>query len=199
MSAVTERKPPKAKTCSKVKGGCGQKFVPMRSMQSACGVSCAQAMAQRKREKESARKEQEGRRQTRAKLLTLKPLSYWRNRAQAAVNRFVRLRDAEQPCISCGATTAVQWHAGHLLSRGARPELALEPRNIYKQCSQCNDHMSGNIINYRASLIRLKGREEVDWLEGPHQAKHYSAEDFRAIEAEYKAKANRLERNQNDE
>ena len=116
----------------------------------------------------------------------LKSLDDWMKDAQAAVNSFVRERDAFLPCISCGITNPVQWHAGHYLSRGAHPELALDPRNINRQCSQCNDYLSGNQIEYRKGLIRRYGQAYVDWLEGQHDAARLSVDDLKRITAEFK-------------
>lgn len=199
MSAVLTRTSTQPKQARQRKCKvCRCLFTPRSMTHKACSQPCAEEVARAKREQQERKAQREQARADRERLAGLRPLSYWRNKAQAGVNRFVRLRDAGKPCISCGATTATQWHAGHYLSRGARPELALEPRNIHKQCSQCNDYLSGNLVRYRANLIELKGFAEVEWLEGPHPARHYSADDFRAIEAEFKALANQLERKLND-
>ena len=112
--------------------------------------------------------------------------------AQAAFNAWVRARDAGMPCISCQRHHTGQYHAGHYLSRGARPELAYEPDNCHKQCAPCNTHLSGNVALYRGNLIKLIGLDRVEWLEGPHPAKHYSIEDLREIKELYKRKLKEL-------
>ncbi|MEF3019469.1 recombination protein NinG, partial [Pseudomonas aeruginosa] len=43
--------------------------------------------------------------------------------AQQAFNEFIRLRDAYQPCISCGRHHDGQYHAGHYRTVAASPEL----------------------------------------------------------------------------
>lgn len=108
--------------------------------------------------------------------------------AQAAVNAYVRERDRDLPCISCGRFHQGQWHAGHYLSRGAHPELALDERNLAKQCQPCNTHLSGNQLEYRKGLIARYGIDHVEWLEGPHEAKKYTIDDLKAIRDEYKQK-----------
>ena len=85
-----------------------------------------------------------------------------------------------------------QWHAGHYLSRGAHPELALEPLNIWRQCAPCNTHLSGNQIEFRKGLIARQGVALVEWLEGPHEPKHYAIEDYNAIKAAFVAKLKEL-------
>jgi hypothetical protein len=168
-------------------------FFSARSMAKACSPRCAQAIVEAQNAKKLARAAREDRKRTRAQLLDLKPLSYWRNRAQTAFNAWVRARDAGLPCVSCGRHHEGQYHAGHYLSRGARPELAFEPLNVHKQCRPCNEMLAGNIALYRAELIRRIGLDKVEWLEGPHPPRHYSADDYRAIEAEYKAKVREIE------
>jgi len=43
--------------------------------------------------------------------------------AQSEFNKYIRLRDAKEPCISCGRFHTGQYHAGHYLTVGAKPEL----------------------------------------------------------------------------
>ena len=67
---------------------------------------------------------------------------------------------------------------------GARPELRFEEKNAYRQCKACNGG-SGRFAaknatvhaRYRETLIEWYGLPLVEWLEGPHEAKHYSKED----------------------
>ena len=112
--------------------------------------------------------------------------------AQAAFNKFIRIRDAADPCISCGRHHSGQYHAGHYKSRGAHPELRFEELNCHKQCSPCNNHLSGNIVNYRPRLIDKIGLDNVEWLEGPHDIVKYTCEDLKQIELKYKTKVKEL-------
>lgn len=108
--------------------------------------------------------------------------------AQQAFNAWIRWRDRDEPCISCGATKAAQWDASHYRSVGAAPELRFDEANVHKACSVCNQHKSGNIIEYRLRLIHKIGAEELARLEGPHGPKKYSIEELKEIKAEYKRK-----------
>jgi hypothetical protein len=119
----------------------------------------------------------------------MKSRADWLREAQAAFNRYIRLRDHDKPCISCGRQHQGQWHAGHYRSVGACPELRFEELNVHKQCAPCNDHLSGNIVEYRRGLIERIGIDRVEWLEGNHAAKKYTIEEIRAIKAEYTRKA----------
>lgn len=123
----------------------------------------------------------------------LRPKSWYVKEAQKWFNKFIRLRDSSKPCISCGRNHKGQYHAGHFLTTGAHPELRFEELNCHKQCSVCNNHLSGNLINYRINLIKKIGIEKVEWLEGPHEAKHYTIDDLKEIIKTYKAKCKKLE------
>lgn len=113
--------------------------------------------------------------------------------AQKAFNAYIRLRDKDDPCISCGRHHEGQYHAGHYKTRGAHPELRFEELNCHKQCSACNNHLSGNIANYRPNLINKIGVDKLDWLEGPHDVIKYSCEELKEIELKYKAMKKELD------
>jgi hypothetical protein len=184
------RKKPKQKSC-KV---CRAKFSQSKPMQAVCSPACAMSLVATKKAKAAIRAMTAERKETRAKLEKLKTRAEWAREAQSAFNRWVRLRDADKPCISCQRHHGGQYHAGHYLSRGARPELAYEPLNCHKQCSPCNLHLSGNVALYRKNLVDLIGQSQVEWLEGPHEPKHFSVDDLKAIKAKYTALARELEK-----
>ena len=120
----------------------------------------------------------------------------WAEEAQAEFNRFIRLRDHNQPCISCDTmSNSVKYDAGHYKSVGGNLELRFEPLNCHKQCSNyCNKHRSGNAIEYRKRLKNRIGEDKVEWLEGPHEPKRYQAKDYERIKLKYKVKADELEK-----
>ena len=177
---------------------CRQPFEPRPPRALVCSEDCAGAFAVSKRLKEERRAEKAAqaleRKDTKARKERLKSRSDLAREAQQAFNQWVRLRDADKPCISCGRHHEGQYHAGHYLSVGARPELRYEPLNVWKQCSPCNTHLSGNAVLFRQALVREIGLERVEWLEGPHPAKKYTADELRAIKTEYAAKARELKR-----
>lgn len=187
-------KPPKPKKCSH----CGEKFTPRIGSigQKACSPSCALAMAPQGREKAAkALAKVEGERHREAKE-RVKTKGEFAKEAQQAVNEWIRLRDAELPCVSCGRHHQGQYHAGHYRSVAANPALRYEPLNIQKQCAPCNTHKSGDLINFRVELIKRIGADLVEWLEGPHEPKRYTIEDLKAITAEYRAKVRELKAKQ---
>ncbi len=141
-----------------------------------------------------------------ARRLAVKPLSYFKSQAQQAFNAFIRERDKDLPCISCGESNPPdlhggQWDCGHFLSVGAHPELRFEEKNAYKQCKSCNggagkfSHKNKTVSQqYEESLIEKFGQELVDWLNGPHEMTHYRREDYIKIRDEYREKTRSLKK-----
>lgn len=167
---------------------CPNFFHPRSTMAVVCSPDCALKLVRlTKREAKADRVK------TRARLDELRPLSYWTKQAQQAFNAWVRWRDREQPCISCGRHHAGKVNAGHFLSTGARPELRFVEVNCHLQCEPCNTHLAGNLIPYRAELIRRVGLETVEWLEGPHEPKRYRADDLKAIRDDYRSRLKALQ------
>ena len=157
-----------------------------------CSTDCALAIVAIKREKARVEKERKERREIREAKAKIKRRADYLADAQAAFNAYIRERDHDQPCISCGRHHQGQWHAGHYRTVGSHPELRFSEPNCHKQCAPCNNHKSGNIVEYRINLVRKLGAESVEWLEGPHEAKHYSVEELVAITKLYRAKRREL-------
>lgn len=157
-----------------------------------CSVDCAYQHARKLQEQARNRKELKAKREHRQRKESIKSRSEWLREAQAEFNRFIRLRDAELPCISCGRHHQGQYHAGHYLTVGARPELRFNELNVHKQCAPCNNHLSGNLVNYRINLIQKIGLDNVEWLEGAHEPLKLTIEQIKAIKQEYRNKCKSL-------
>ena len=114
-------------------------------------------------------------------------------KTQQIFNSYVRLRDDTSPCISCNRHHSGQYHAGHYRTVGANPELRFDDRNCHKQCSACNNHLSGNLVNYRINLVNKFGVGYVDYLEGPHEPKRYTIDDLKELQKLYTHKIKELE------
>ena len=178
----------KEKTCRV----CRIKFVPSRPMQVACSPLCGEVYGRRQTAIKAAKKALAERREARERKEKLKTRAQWIREAQAAVNAYVRLRDADKPCISCGRYHEGQWHAGHFRSTGSSPALRFDLANIHKQCQPCNTHLHGNLIPYRANLIEKIGAHEVKRLEGPQPTAKWSIDELKQIISTYKQKAKEL-------
>lgn len=152
-------------------------------------------IAKKNKPKAQAKLERQGRAQTRKDKEGLKSRGQWLKEAQTAVNAYVRERDADLPCVSCGRRHDGQYHAGHYRSVGSAPELRFETIQIWKQCAPCNNHLSGNLINYRTELIKRIGIDKVEWIEGKHAAKRYTIDQIKEIKAQYKLKLKEIKAN----
>lgn len=176
----------KAKKCKNP--ACGVSFKPSFSTaQKVCSWACGLAIAPENQEKARKAIAQVGRNEIRAAKDRVKPRSQYMREAQQAFNEWIRLRDAALPCVSCGRHHEGQYHAGHYRTVGANPELRFEPLNVHKQCAPCNNHKSGDIVNYRISLLQRIGAGNVEWLEGPHEPQRYTIESLKKIKADYRA------------
>jgi hypothetical protein len=178
---------------------CREPFTPSRPLQSACSVQCAIALSSGFKQKAQKAIEANERAEHRVAKEKVKTKGEHAKEAQAAFNEFIRLRDKDLPCVSCGRHHQGQYHGGHYRPVGANPELRFEPLNVWKQCAPCNNHLSGNLVNYRVSLLQRIGVEMVEWLEGPHEPKRYTIEDLKAIKAEYRAKVRELKKSNQEE
>lgn len=167
-----------------------------RPLQRVCGPRCALAMVKARNERaavKQAKVERTARRAEKAaERARLKTRADHLRDCQVAFNAWVRVRDAGKPCISCGRQHQGQWHAGHYRTVGAHPELRFEPDNCHAQCAPCNNHLSGNIIEYRKGLLEKIGAARVEWLEGKHEPKHYYIEELQALAKHYRSEARRL-------
>lgn len=194
-------KQPRPKKCKNP--ACGEKFVAQRLGQAVCSPKCGLAIKHVNQEKARKSLGQVERREIKVRKEKLKSRADHLHEAQAAVNGYVRLRDAHQPCISCDSTpndndlmTGSRWDAGHYRSVGACPELRFEPLNIHRQCVKCNRNLSGNAVEYRIRLVQRIGAEKLAWLEGLHAPSKYTVDEIKAIKAKYRAMTKELKKGQ---
>jgi len=161
---------------------CPQFFMPRSDTARACSPNCAQRLVRADKQARAA-----DRRATRLALLALKPRAKWLREAQAAFNAWVLIRDAGQPCVSCLRHHKGKIDAGHYIAAGDSEALRFEEKNCHAQCMPCNDHKHGNLIRYRAELLRRIGPAEVERLESCCDQKTHSVEELKAIIARYRA------------
>ena len=137
----------------------------------------------------------------------IKPLSKLKSEAQAAFNKYVRLRDYYDPCISCGKSkqeiegeqgwkVGGCWDAGHFKTRGAKKQLRFILFNVHKQCKSCNGgsgKFSGKAATvdaqYQENLIKKIGKEKVAWLNDNNDIVRFDADYYRRIKTIFNKKA----------
>lgn len=90
-------------------------------------------------------------------------------------NRYIRLRDKNNGCISCN--TGQSDHAGHFYSGGHYPALKFNEDNVHGQCIQCNFYKHGNLIEYRLKLENKIGAGRLQQLD--NKAKIYKRTSFK--------------------
>jgi hypothetical protein len=171
---------------------CENRFQIFRSTQKVCSPNCALELARLN----AAKKEKKVNAVAKSKLKD-GDRGFQVKKAQTLFNKFIRLRDSKQPCISCGTVKPVKYDAGHYKTTKAYPELRFDEKNCHKQCSKnCNTSLSGNIHEYRRGLIERFNIEIVDYLEGPHSPKRYTIPELKALQDLYKIKIKQLEQDQ---
>jgi len=174
MQLENKSKKPKRKRCKE----CNELFTPTRQMQPCCSMKCnidystknldvLVAHGAKNRAKEANKKKKESKSKDKQVLLKL---------AQTVVNKYVRLRDKNKPCCSCGHIGDRQIHAGHYESAGGNQHQRFYTLNIHSQCSICNNHLSGNLVPYRKFMIAKYGIEKVEEIENDHSTKKYTVE-----------------------
>ena len=189
-----QAKQPKPKTCKNP--ACRASFVPQRLGQAVCSPKCALATVEAQKAKEKKSLAQAGRRDIKVRKEKLKTRADHLKDTQQAFNAWVRARDADLPCVSCGRHHQGKYDAGHYRTVGSNPALRFEPMNCHRQCSPCNTRLSGNIVNYRIELVKRIGAEAVEWLEGPHEPKKYTVGELKAMTADYREKTRELKKGQ---
>lgn len=181
-------KDPKPQRFAKCKC-CGSLYVKTGIGHRACSLHCAVKLATQDREK----KERKSARQAK---VAARPRQKWLELAQEAVNKYVRLRDKKQGCVSCdkGPNWGGQWHASHFRSVGAASAVRFNLWNIHKSCSICNNWKSANLSEYEPRLRAKIGNEKVDWLRTQNQPATYPIEYLQRLIKVARKKIKRMER-----
>jgi hypothetical protein len=178
---------PRMRKCS----NCGTAFMQQRMGQQVCSLACAQSFARRLRE-------QKERKELKEKKLALRPRKWWLAKAKTALHAYIRARDEGKTCISCQTIliklgrVGGDYDAGHFRSVGSAKHLELVENNIHGQCKHCNDYLGGNPAGYERGLLERFGAEYVEALKNDNEPRHLTIDDFKAIEAHYKAALKRL-------
>ena len=181
---------------------CKADFQPVRCLQTVCGPECAIKHAQAKRSKSERIAEIADRKIIKAKKEALKTPKQKRSeliqQAEKAVRDYRRNYELMKGsgCISCGRSQQEvigtdgwkpggAFDAGHYHGKGARPNLRLEPDNIWLQCKSCNAGSSkysrkGAAVSkqYRDNLILEIGLSRVEELDSDDKARHWTDEEL---------------------
>jgi len=115
--------------------------------------------------------------------------------AQVSINKYVRLRDKNKPCVSCGndrehkiGLSGHRYDAGHYRSRGSAGHLRFNLLNIHKQCVKCNRENSGNVVEYRLELINRIGQDRVNELETDNEPRKFTIDYLKRVKSIFNKK-----------
>jgi len=111
------------------------------------------------------------------------------NEVKRVFQAWIRERDKDLPCVSCGSSEAKLVDGGHYLKAEVYTGLIFDERNVHKQCRKCNRFKGGNELNYRDGLIKRYGVTFVESLESEKDKKRtylWSDEELREIKEKYK-------------
>lgn len=166
---------------------CKEKFEPVRFNQKYCfNKMCVDAWVQEakvKNWKKTKKKMQED-------LETIQDLV---KATQIVFNKYIRLRDKDELCISCKQKPKKS-NAGHYYNANNHWNVRFDENNVHLQCEHCNTFLSGNLINYRENLLKKIGAEEFNVLEGKSKVtRKFTKEELKEIIETYKKKIKEYE------
>jgi hypothetical protein len=95
----------------------------------------------------------------------LKTLGDYEKEAKKSFQKYIRLRDKDLPCISCGNDKTDLWDGGHYKKAEIYSGVIFDEQNCQKQCRKCNRFLNGNELNYREGLILRYGIDYVVEIE----------------------------------
>lgn len=109
--------------------------------------------------------------------------------AKKVFQKWIRLRDKDKPCISCGTISSSVWDGGHFKKAELYSGVIFHEHNVNLQCGKCNRFLAGNELNYRTGLIAKIGEEAVlnlEHLAEMSRMKKYTNEELEEIKLKYK-------------
>ena len=182
----------KPKTCRV----CKAKFSPYSSTTVVCSINCAIKHTEAKNARLEERRAVIARRELKQAKEAIKKPQEWFNECKTIAQKYARIRDFADGCISCdkGVNWWGQWHGSHFMPAGNNKAVALNLLNIHKACSECNNHKSGNLIEYQDRLIKKIGIEKVEWLKSQKQPHRFDVDYLRRYKKVIGKRLRRLEK-----
>lgn len=110
-------------------------------------------------------------------------------------HKYIRIRDANDGCISCGTGQSANFQAGHYKKAELFRGSIFDEINTNKQCYKCNVYLSGNESGYREGLVKKYGEEATKELEqraNKNRAYDWNREQLKEIKKEYLEKCREI-------
>ena len=168
---------------------CKDKFEPIRFLHKYCmKEECVRAFVAEAKEKQW--------KQTKTRMKAdLKTTSDWLKEAQVVFNKYINLRDKGRPCISCGKQIKGRVNASHFWNANNHHNVRFDEDNVHSSCINCNQFLSGNLLEYRTRLCSKIGQERFNKLEEKrHVTKKWSKDELELLIKKYKQKTKELEK-----
>jgi hypothetical protein len=169
---------------------CKEKFEPIKFLQKYClKDECVRVWVES--EKAKAWKK------TKAKMKNdLETIQELIKATQIIFNKYIRLRDKGQVCISCQKKLKEgNVDAGHMWSAGGHSNLRFNEFNVNAQCSRpCNKDKAGDINNYRLGFVERYGIEKLNEIDSLAKIERkFSKEELKELMQVYKNKIKEIE------
>ena len=162
---------------------CKEPFTPIRTtLEKYCTKSeCVKVWV-------SIEKEKAWKKTKAVKKAELMTLSDYVKIAQVTFNKYIRLRDEGNVCISC-QKPAKKENCGHYFNANNHWNVRFDEDNCHLQCEHCNTFLSGNLLEYQGNLINKLGVEKYDALvERARKTRKFTIEELKEIIETYKQK-----------
>ncbi len=179
---------PKPKKCK----NCGDKFTPHKTTQIVCSPKCAIEYSNARIKREAQKKARAEKKKGKEALLTL---SDYKKKAQAMFNSYIRERDKNKGCISCGTPlNNRKFDAGHFYPT-TYEGLRFNEQNVFGQCVPCNRSKSGNLHEYRKNITQRISEDDLDWLDNNRYIPlNMTKEELKDLYTEYRIKLKELKK-----
>lgn len=165
---------------------CGGTFKAYKSTAQVCSNHCAIKLAETKRMAKEKREWNKRKKIMQEDIISIQQLVV---KAQRVFNAYIRDRDKDKTCISCGKVLLGKYDAGHYHNANNHWSVRFDERNVHGQCVQCNQHLHGNLIKYRVGLLLRIGQEELDKLDSiANETRNFSKKELFEIIEKYKIK-----------
>ena len=169
---------------------CKEKFEPIRFNQKFClEAECVRVWVEAEKAKVWKK--------TKAKMKNdLETIQELIKATQIIFNKYIRLRDKGQVCISCQRKLKEgNVDAGHMWSAGGHSNLRFNEFNVNAQCSRpCNKDKAGDINNYRLGFVERYGIEKLNEIDSLAKIERkFTKEELKELMQIYKKKIKQLE------
>jgi hypothetical protein len=193
MKAKSAAKVYKPKKCQI----CEEYFVPVKQFQPCCfpPKDCWKVHIINQKKKQFAK---QCKKEKDAYYEKEKKLDQLEHEARKQFQAWIKLRDKNEPCISCQTTFTRQWDGGHFFKAELYSAMIFNEMNCHKQCCYCNNHLDANLLEYRKGLIKRYGVayvEELEKIKDSLRSYKYSKNELIEIKAKYKEKIKQLKSN----